>query len=218
MFRSIKRLAIVAAVMASTILVPMEAAYAADGCGDDWYKGSDGYLEKDGPWEGEGARNAWVYHAGRVRFCTQNDFIGDDNNRRALIGYPSDPYAFESQITKNGGYSKFCVKQTIKVNITGVKSSESWTISGTVSKGDPSVSASYTSSTETLTVTVAKTATCGPNANGITARTSGITVTGTSDNSAEIQWVELTTQLNIEYSANGTKHVANHSLVEKDYS
>jgi hypothetical protein len=218
MLRSIKRIAIVAAVMASTILVPMQAAYASDGCGDDWYKGSDGYLEKDDPWQGAGSHNAWIYHSGRVRFCTQNDFIGDDDNRRALIGYPSDSYPFESWIMKNGNYAKFCVSQTIKVYITGVKSSESWTISGTVSKSSPSVSASYSATYDNLTVTVAKTATCAANADQIIARTSGITVTGTSDDSAEIQWVELTTRLNIEYWVHGTKYVQNHSLVEKDYS
>ncbi|NEA34979.1 hypothetical protein [Streptomyces sp. SID13031] len=218
MFRSIKRLAIVAAVMASMIVVPMEAAYAADGCGDDWYKGSDGYLEKDEPWQGAGSHNAWLYHSGRVRFCTQDDFIGDDDNRRALIGYPSDSYPFESQIMKNGTYTKFCVRQTIKANITGVKSSESWTISGSVSKGDPSVSASYSATYDTLTVTVAKTATCSTSASQIIARTSGITVTGTSDDSAEVQWVELTTQLTMEYWVNGTKYVQNHSMTEKDYS
>jgi hypothetical protein len=200
------------------MVVPAQAAYAADGCGDDWYKGSDGYLEKDGPWDGAGARNAWVYHSGRVRFCTQNDFIGDDNNRRALIGYPSDSYPFESWVMKNGNYSKFCVRQTIKAQITGVKSSESWTISGSVSKSSPSVSASYSSTSDTLTVTVAKTGTCSTTANQIIARTSGIEITGTSDDSAEVQWVELNTQLSIEYWVNGTKHVDNHNLTEKDYS
>lgn len=218
MLRTIKRLGIITAVLASMIVVPAQTAAASDGCGDDWYKGSDGYLEKDGPWDGAGPRNAWVYHTGRVRFCTQNDFIGDDDNRRALIGYPSDSYPFQSQVMKNGTYTKFCVRQTIKAQITGVKTSESWSISGSVSKGDPSVSASYSSSSETVTITVAKTGTCAAGANQIIARTSGIVITGTSDDSAEVQWVELNTQLTIEYWNNGTKHVDNHNLTEKDYS
>jgi hypothetical protein len=80
------------------------------------------------------------------------------------------------------------------------------------------VSASYSATYDTLTVTVAKTATCSTSANQIIARTSGITITGTSDDSAEVQWVELTTRLNVEYWVNGTKYVQNHYLTEKDYS
>ena len=93
-------------------------------------QGSDGYLTKDSPWSGAGYHNAWIYHSGRVRFCTDNDTFNDDENRRVLIGYPSHSYPFESWVVKNGNYTKFCVRQTVKAHITGIKSSESWTIGG----------------------------------------------------------------------------------------
>jgi hypothetical protein len=200
--------------MLAAFLVPTQVAYAADGCGDGWFKQSDGYLTKDGPWQGAGSRNAWIYHSGRVRFCTDNDTFDNDENRRALIGYPSDSYPFESWVFKNGNYSKFCVRQTIRAHMTGIKSSDSWSISGA---SDGTVSVSYSATYDTLTVTVAKTATCGPDKNQIIARTSGITVTADNE-SGKVDWVQLTTRLTMEYSVNGTKHVASHSLVEHDYS
>lgn len=43
-------------------------------------------------------------------------------------------------------------------------------------------------------------------------------ITGTCDDSAEVQWAELNIQLTIGYWNNGTKHVDNHDLTEKDYS
>ena len=66
-------------------------------------------------------------------------------------------------------------------------------------------------------MTVAKTATCGADANRIIARTSGITVTA-DDESGKVDWVQLTTRLTMEYSVNGTKYVDSQSLVENDYS
>lgn len=217
MIRRATRIAVAMAMALASFLVPVQSASASDGCGSGWYKESDGYLTKDAPWTGAGYHNAWIYHSGRVRFCTDNDTFNDDENRRALIGYPSDSYPFESWVDKNGNYAKFCVRQTIKAHMSGIKSSDSWSISGTVSKSDPSVSASYSATYDTLTVTVAKTATCGADANRIIARTSGITVTA-DDESGKVDWVQLTTNLTIEYWVNGTKYVENPHLVENDYS
>ena len=208
---------VAAAVVVASLLVPTQSAHAADGCGDGWYKASDGYLTKDAGWQGAGYHNAWVYHSGRVRFCTDNDTFNDDENRRALIGYPSDSYPFESWVDKNGNYAKFCVRQIIKAHMTGIKSSDSWSISGTVSKDSPSVSFSYSATYDTLTVTVARTATCGPDADRIIARTSGITITADNE-SGKVDWVQLTTRLDMEYWVNGTKHVDNFNVVENDYS
>ncbi len=111
----------------------------------------------------------------------------------------------------------FCVRQTIKAHMSGIKSSESWDISGTVSKDSASVSASYSATYDTLTVTVAKTATCAADKDQIIAQTSGIVVTADNE-TGKVEWVQLTTQLTMEYSYNGAKYVVNHSLVENDYS
>lgn len=216
MARKITRVAAAAAMVGATFLMPTHAAQASDGCGSGWYKESDGYLTKENFWDGPGARNAWTYHSGRVRFCTDNDTFNDDENRRALIGYPSDSYPFESWVIKNGSYAKFCVKQTVRAHMTGIKSSDSWSIGGNVSKGDAGVNASYSATYDTLTVSVGKTATCAGNADQIN-RVSGITLTA-SDESGEIQWVELTTKLTMTYWVNGTKHTVSHSVTERDNS
>ena len=121
MIRKATRMGTAAAVVLGTFLVPTQAAYASDGCGSGWYKESDGYLTKDSSWSGAGYHNAWIYHSGRVRFCTDNDTFNDDENRRALIGYPSDSYPFESWVDKNGNYTKFCVRQTVKAHMSGIK-------------------------------------------------------------------------------------------------
>ena len=77
--------------------------------------------------------------------------------------------------------------------------------------------ASYSATYDTLTVTVGRTRTCGPDVNQIIARTSGITITG-SDESGKVTWVQLTTNLTMVYRVQGTKYVDSHSLVENDYS
>ncbi|WP_182376257.1 hypothetical protein [Nocardioides sp. WS12] len=217
MVRKAKQIGIAAAMILATLLVPAQAAYAADGCGEGWFKQSDGYLEKDDPWQGTGSHNAWIYHSGKVRFCTDDDTFNNDENRRALIGYPSDSYPFESWVFKNGTYTKFCVKQTVKAHMTGIESSTSWTLGGSVSKSSAGVSYSYSATYDTLTLTVAKTATCSTSASQIVARTSGITLTA-DDETGVVDWVQLTTTLTTEYWVNGTKYVQNHSLVENDYS
>ncbi len=210
-----------AAVVLATLVVPMQAAYAADGCGDGWFKQSDGYLTRDDQWDGAGYHSPHIWHSGRVRFCTDDDTWNNDEKRRALIGYPSDSYPFESWVFKYGNYSKFCVRQTIKAHMSGIKSSESWGISGTVSKDSASVSFSYSATYDTVTVTVAKTATCGADKDQIIAQTSGITLTADNE-TGKVEWVQLTTQLTtqltMEYSYNGAKYAVNHSLVENDYS
>jgi len=215
--RKAKQIGIAAAMILATLLVPAQAAYAADGCGEGWFKQSDGYLEKDDPWQGAGSHNAWIYHSGKVRFCTDDDTFNNDENRRALIGYPSDSYPFESWVFKNGTYTKFCVKQTVKAHMSGIESSTSWTLSGSVSKSSAGVSYSYSATYDTLTLTVAKTATCSTSASQIIARTSGITLTA-DDETGVVDWVQLTTTLNTEYWVSGVKYVQNHSLVENDYS
>lgn len=216
MARKITRTAAAAALVAATFLAPTNAASASDGCGSDWYKESDGYLTKEDFWDGHGARNAWTYHSGRVRFCTQNDTFNDDENRRAIIGYPSDSYPFESWVMKNGSYAKYCVKQFIKVHMSGIKSSDSWSLGGNVSKGDAGVSASYSATYDTLTVNIASNGDCA-GGNDQRLRTSGITVTA-SDESGQVEWVELRTRHTIEYWYNGTKYSVNHNVVERDYS
>lgn len=216
MLRKPTGIGLAAAVVSATFLMPMQAAYAADGCGDGWYKGSDGYLTKDDGWQGLGSRNAHIYHTGRVRFCNENDPFNDDENRRAIIGY-GDSYPFESYVDKNGNYSKFCVRQTIKAHMTGIKSSDSWTISGGFTKDSPEVSFSYSSTYDTLTVTIAKTGTCGADKARIIADTSGPTITADNE-TGKVDWVQLTTRLDIEYSVDGTKHVDNKILVENDFS
>src|SRR4051794_21573404 len=120
MVRKFKGAGLAAAVVVLTmLLVPIQGAYAADGCGDGWFKQSDGYLTKSATWNGAGPHNATIYHTGRVRFCTDDDTFNNDENRRALIGYPSDSYPFQSEVPKNGTYTKFCVQQTIQAHLTG---------------------------------------------------------------------------------------------------
>lgn len=217
MIRKATGIGLAAAVALATALVPTQAANAADGCGDGYFKRSDGYLTKNANWSGVGAHNAQVYHTGRVRFCTEDDTFDDDENRRALIGYPSDSYPFESMVEKNGNYAKFCVRQTIRAHMSGIKSSDGWSIGGSFSKGDPQVSFSYSATYDTLNVTVAKTGTCGADRNRIIADTAGITLTADNE-TGRIQSVQLTTRLDAVYYTNGTKRVANFSLVENDYS
>jgi hypothetical protein len=206
-----------AAVVLATLLVPVQGAYAADGCGEGWFKQSDGYLTKDALWQGLGAHNAWVYHSGRVRFCTDNDTFNNDENRRALIGYPSADYPFQSEIRKNGPYARFCVRQVIEAHMTGITTSTSWSIGGSFSKSDPEVSWSYSSTSNSLTARVAKNAECGPDVNRILARTSGITVTAEND-SGRIPWVRLITNISAHYRFQGAKVSDNFTLSEYDNS
>lgn len=216
MIQKATRMGAVAAVVLGTLLVPAQAANASDGCGEGWYKYGDGYLTKEQKWEA-GNRNAWIYHSGRVRFCTENDTFNDDERRKALIGYPQDSYPFESWIIKNGGYSSFCVKQTIKVHMSGIKTSESWSLGGSVSKDGPGINASYSATYDTLTVTIPGARVCGPDRDQIIARTSGIVATA-QDESGKIEWVELHTNISGSYSVNGTKYGFSHTLSERDVS
>jgi hypothetical protein len=201
----------------TSAVVPMSAASAADGCGSGWYKEGDGYLTKDNLWRGRDYRSAWIYHSGKVRFCTDNDTFNDDENRRALIGYPSDSYPFQTQVNKVGRYTSFCVKQRVRAHMSGIKSSESWNISGTVSKSSPSVSASYSATYDTLTVAVARNTICGKDAPRLFAQTSGITLTADNE-SGKVNWVELHTTITATYWSNGSKYSVNHSVVERDYN
>ena len=211
--------ATMAMLAASLLVLPASPSNAASGCGSGWYRESDAYMKNDGGWTGHGYRNAHIWHGGIVRFCTQDDFVGDDHNRRVLIGYPSDWSALESDVDKNGSYSQFCVRQVIKVYMTGVKTSESWSIGGSIEgKKAAGVSASYNAQYDNMVVRVAGARTCGATAKSIVVSTGGVVVTGTSDDSAEIRWVELTTRLEMVYWISGTKYVKSYSLTKKGYA
>jgi hypothetical protein len=216
MLRGVMRTAAAAAIGLATLLVPAQSAHAADLCGSGWYKESDGYLQKDGVWSAGGNRAAFIHHAGRVRFCTDNDPSNDDQNRKARIGYPT-AYAFESDVNKRGNYRKFCMWQTIDVYMTGIQTSSSWSLGGSISKDGPGVSFSYSETQNTGRLTVAKGKNCGRNADSLTTRTSNVTVTADNE-SGEVQWVKLTTRIKAVYWINGTRHVDNYSVGERDYS
>jgi hypothetical protein len=216
MFRSLKSVAAVVALVAGAVLLPAQAQ-AADGCGEGWYKYGDGYLEKDQHWSQSG-RSAWIYHSGRVRFCTENDTFNDDERRRALIGYPASDYPFESWVIKGSNYRSFCVSQKVVIHMTGIETSSSWTLGGSISKSDPSVGFSYSSSSDTVTVTVNRSGAKACSApNDVIARTSGITATAQNE-SGRVDWVELVTTISGSYSLNGTVVGFSHTLSEKDYS
>lgn len=217
MLKTTERIVLAAAIVLTTLLVP-QAAFAADDCGSGWYKESDGYFTKKDYWESnvDWRRNASTYHTGKVRFCTENGTFQDDENRRVLIGHPYD-YALQSMVDKNGNYAQFCVRQTIDVRVDNVKSGDSWTIGGEVSKSSPGVSASYSAEYDDLTVTVARPMTCGASRDRITTSTSGIVLTGTNAR-AQVRWVQLTTRLRMVYFVNGDKYVHNHHVTENDYS
>lgn len=215
MFTKLKRLGIAAVLLAVPVLVPAPA-YASDGCGSGWYKYGDGYLTKEQQWV-SGSRSAWIYHSGRVRFCTENDTWNDDERRRALIGYPEDSYPFESWIFKYGGYSSFCVKQTVKIHMSGIESSSSWSLGGSVSKDGAGVSFSYSSSSDELTVTVPGARVCGADKAQLIARTSGIVATAQNE-SGHIEWVELVTNLSGSYNSGGAKIGFSHTVTERDYA
>ena len=206
-----------AAVLLATLLMPVQGAYAADGCDEGWFKQSDGYLTKSALWDGLGAHNAWVYHSGRVCFCTQNDIFNNDENRKALIGYPSADYPFQSEIRKNGAYTQFCVRHKIEVHMTGIPDSSSWSIGGTVSKSDPSVSFSYSETNKSVTVTINPPRDCRPNADRLLFRSSGIKVTA-HDQSGKIPWVRLTTTIRAKYNFQGAAVTDNFTLTENDFS
>jgi hypothetical protein len=218
MVRKTKRVALAAAaVVVTALLAPTHSAYAADGCGEGWYKGSDGYLTKTATWRGLGAHNATIYHSGRVRWCNENDPLNDDENRRAIIGYPQDSYPFESQVFKNGGYTKFCVRQTIQAHMTGIKSNGAWTIGGSISATGPGVNVSYSSSSHEATVTASRNAVCGASAAQVVARTGNAIVTAQNE-SGKVTWVHLTTTLTAQYTVNGAKYGDSFTLSEYDYS
>jgi hypothetical protein len=218
MLRRFKQAGLVAAAAALTAaLAPVQGASAADGCGDGYFKQSDGYLTKSALWQGQGNHNATIYHSGRVRFCTEDDTFDNDENRRALIGYPSDSYPFQSEVDKNAAYTRFCVQQTIQAHLTGIKTGSSWSVGGSISKGDPQVSFSYSSGSEEGTVTVARNAVCGADDARLFARTSGITVTAENE-SGKVQWVHLTTTITPQYTYKGAKYGDSFSLSEYDNS
>lgn len=217
MLRKFRTSALVGALLAGTALLAAPPAQAADGCGSDYYKHSDGYLTGDQHWSQSG-RSAWIYHSGRVRWCTQNDTFNDDERRRAVIGYPSSDYPFESWVIKGSNYKSFCVSQKIKIHMTGIKSSSSWSLGGSVSTTGPGVSSSYSSSTETVTVTVNRSGAKACSAeNDVIARTSGIIATA-QDESGKVDWVELQTTISGTYNLNGTTVGFSHTYSEKDYS
>ena len=212
----LKRVAIIAALVAGSVLVPTQA-YAADGCGSDYFKHSDGYLTGDQHWAQSG-RSAWIYHSGRVRWCTQNDPLNDDERRRAVIGYPSDSYPFESWVIKGSNYRSFCVSQKVRIHMTGVKTSSSWSLGGSVSKDGPGVDFGYSESSDTVTVTINRSGAKACSAdNDVIARTSGIIATA-QDESGRVDWVELQTTISGSYVVNGTVVGFNHTFTEKDYS
>lgn len=216
MMRKKMQAALAGLLLGGSALVAPQAAVAADGCGSGWYKYGDGYLTKDQKWE-DGNRIAWIYHSGRVRFCTEDDTFNDDERRRALIGYPSDSYPFQSMVDKWGGYTQFCVKQSIKVHMSGIKTSESWSLGGSVSKDGPGVEASYSATYETLTVTMPGTKVCDADKDRVIAKTSGIVATA-QDQTGKIEWVELNTTISGSFNRNGSKVGFSHTVTERDYS
>lgn len=212
----LKRAAVVGALVAASGVVPAQAQ-AADGCGSGYFKHSDGYLTGDQQWSQSG-RNAHIYHSGRVRFCTQDDPLNNDERRRAVIGYPSSDYPFESWVIKGSNYRSFCVSQKIRIHMTGIKTSSSWGLEGTASKGGPGVGFSYNSSEETVTVTVNRDGAKACSAdNNVIARTSGITATA-QDESGRVAWVELQTTIKGSYMVSGNVVGFSHTFSEKDYS
>jgi hypothetical protein len=151
------------------------------------------------------------------RFCTDDDPVFDDHNRKAVIGYPDNSYPFESEVRKNGTYTKFCVQQTIKAHMTGIPSSSSWSLGGTVSKESAGVSFTYTSGSDEGTVTVARNAVCDADIAVLRARVGDIRVTAEND-SGEVVWVHLTSTITAQYKVGGTKYGDTYSLGEYDYS
>lgn len=218
MVSKFKGVGLAGAVAACAALVgPVQGASAADGCGSGYFKQSDGYLGKSATWQGAGAHNATIYHTGRVRFCTEDDTFNNDENRRAVIGYPDDSYPFQSEVSKNGAYTKFCVSQTIKAHLTGITSSTGWEIGGSISAEGPGVSVAYSESTSSATVTVARNAVCGADAPRIFARAGNIVITAQNEG-GKVAWVHLTTTINAQYNYNGSKFGDSFPLGEYDYS
>lgn len=216
MFKKLSGVGFVVALLAASALIPAQAN-AADGCGDGWYKYRDGYMTRDQQWPGSNNRNAWIYHSGRMRACTDNDTFNDDERRKVLIGYPSDSYPFQSQVFKNGSYNSFCVSQRIKVNMSGIKSSTSWTLGGSISKDDAGVEWSYSATYDTITVEFPGARVCDPDKSQLIARTSGITATADNE-TGHIEWVELHTTISGSYTVSGTKIGFSHTLIERDYA
>ncbi|MBT9257473.1 hypothetical protein KMZ32_16360 [Phycicoccus sp. MAQZ13P-2] len=217
MGRQMLRALVVALVVAAGWVMPT-AANAAQDCGDGWYKYRDGYMTSEKFWSTNvtTSRNAWIYHSGRLRACTENDTFNDDERRRVLIGQPSESYPFESRVQKNGTYDSFCVTQKIKINMSGIKTSSSFSLGGGVSKNDAGVSWSYTDNTENLTVTLPGARVCGAANRELVAQTSGITATA-DDEGGKIEWVELYTTISGSYTIKGTKYGVATTLGERDW-
>lgn len=221
MFDKARRAALAVAMLLTALIVPvvpMHAAHAADGCGSGWYKASDGYFTKDGGWDPVGYyHSSHIWHTGKVRFCTENDTWNDDENRRARIGYPASTYPLESYVQKFGKYSAYCVRQFIEVRMTGIKTQDSWTIGGSVSKDSASVSFSYSATYDRVTVKIRGARACGKDARALAPSTSGIWVTADNE-SGKVQWVKLTTKIHAVYWLNGVKYSKDHYMHEYDYS
>lgn len=197
MVRSIKSVLAVLVIFAATLAIPVPAAYAADGCGKGWHEQSErnfqNYTSKSYP----GKRRLVANHAGHVRFCTKNiSWSPDDHNRRVMLGTPLS--GLYSVGKKEGRWRSFCVRQIIRVKITGVENGKNYSLSVSgSSKGEFSIGGSYSYSTKTQIVRLTRKR-CDRSVSRINLGVSNLTVTGQTSGS-EIQWVNQKTRTSGHY-------------------
>jgi len=211
--RKLVRIAMLCVLTAGLIVVPAQAAFAADGCGADWHKQSDGHLNHTAYWSLAGGRGISIVHDGYVRFCTKENFWLDDWNRKVLLGYPS---ALESTVSETGNYvdGTFCVKEEVRVFVRNVENNAITT----VTVGSSGFSYSTTSSTSDPIVTIfRKSWVCANTASKIDVSYAGGVVTGPTGDSY-IDHIEYTTSVKMTYHYNGTLYAVDRALIENDYS
>lgn len=207
------RIAAVAALSTAVLVVPMQAASAADSCGSGWHKQSDGHFIKSDSWSLAGGRSLAASHSGWVRYCTkERSGWWDDENRRVLIGVP---YPLTSHGSVGGAHKSgsFCLKQTIKIYLKNVDSGSSVTVTGSTE----GYSVSTTTNTSNPVVTMKRGWICPSTNTSINASQAGAIITG-PNSGATVEHVELITSVKTGYSYNGTTYAPIRTLDENDYS
>lgn len=93
-------------------VVSAAPAWAADECGTDWHKESNGLLSGSNSYSGFG-RSMTASVSGYVRYCTRERSLRPDQaNQRILIGIPETVVSTGSF---SGAMKKRCLKQVVTV-------------------------------------------------------------------------------------------------------
>ncbi len=107
--------------------IAVGTASAADYCGEDYYKQSDGSMGGQETTYSNG-RRITSKTGGWVRFCSKQRTGLDHKNKRVLVGVPTNTYSTGDFY---GGHYQTCQKMVITVRAKNVPSGSTIGISGT---------------------------------------------------------------------------------------